>query len=215
MRNQLEPRDTCEQALLRTVKLVLTTPMSPYRAQLVHETMSGQTHAGGSGSGKKRHRKTWLPSAHLPKLTPRRRCRSFGAYRSKRSKTFLMQYVLGIRTHLYAMHDANIGCRRNIYLAYLQQSAQTSLHLFLDFIHTFSTIINSSDMSQTRRSNVRADNDIPVLDDSRVFKKAYQTVGRPPVTERNINDEYLRHPPNVRTTPSIFCHVLPIYYTAE
>lgn len=34
--------------------------------------------------------------------------------------------------------------------------------------------------------------------DDQKFKKQYQTVGRPPVTDHNINDEYVRDPPNVR-----------------
>ncbi|TFY57056.1 hypothetical protein EVJ58_g7258 [Rhodofomes roseus] len=33
--------------------------------------------------------------------------------------------------------------------------------------------------------------------DDQKFKKQYQTVGRPPVTDHNINDEYIRDPPNV------------------
>lgn len=29
------------------------------------------------------------------------------------------------------------------------------------------------------------------------FKKTEQVVGRPPVTDHNINDEYMRNPPDV------------------
>ena len=35
-------------------------------------------------------------------------------------------------------------------------------------------------------------------DEEQTFKKAHQTVDRPPVTDHNINDEYYRHPPHVR-----------------
>ncbi|KAF7795605.1 hypothetical protein EIP86_006769 [Pleurotus ostreatoroseus] len=51
-------------------------------------------------------------------------------------------------------------------------------------------------MSQVRRSDLRADSDATVTDADNTFKKSFQTVGRPPVTDTNINDEYLRHPPN-------------------
>ncbi|KAH9841798.1 uncharacterized protein C8Q71DRAFT_854151 [Rhodofomes roseus] len=37
--------------------------------------------------------------------------------------------------------------------------------------------------------------------DDQKFKKQYQTVGRPPVTDHNINDEYIRDPPNNLNIP--------------
>ncbi|EPQ54592.1 hypothetical protein GLOTRDRAFT_43526 [Gloeophyllum trabeum ATCC 11539] len=33
-------------------------------------------------------------------------------------------------------------------------------------------------------------------DESKTFKKAFQEVGRPATTDHNINDEYMRDPPN-------------------
>ncbi|EIM86035.1 uncharacterized protein STEHIDRAFT_157558 [Stereum hirsutum FP-91666 SS1] len=35
----------------------------------------------------------------------------------------------------------------------------------------------------------------PAEDENRAFKKTEQVVGRPPVTDHDINDEYLRDPP--------------------
>ncbi|KZT63670.1 hypothetical protein DAEQUDRAFT_679983 [Daedalea quercina L-15889] len=37
--------------------------------------------------------------------------------------------------------------------------------------------------------------------DNQKFKKEYQTVGRPPVTDHDINDEYMRNPPNSLNIP--------------
>ncbi|GJE88824.1 hypothetical protein PsYK624_049110 [Phanerochaete sordida] len=45
-----------------------------------------------------------------------------------------------------------------------------------------------------RRSDLRGDSDTTVTDDTLTFKKAYQTVGRPPVVE-NINEQYAQDPP--------------------
>ena len=42
----------------------------------------------------------------------------------------------------------------------------------------------------------RNDGDVTITDESLAFKKPYQTVGRPPVVD-NINDQYLRDPPQV------------------
>lgn len=36
--------------------------------------------------------------------------------------------------------------------------------------------------------------------DNQKFKKQSQTISRPPVTDHNINDEYMRDPPNVSRT---------------
>ena len=55
-----------------------------------------------------------------------------------------------------------------------------------------------------RRSDLRADSDVVYTDDNRKFKKAEQTIGRPGVTDHNINDEYLRDAPNVRCWPCVF-----------
>lgn len=52
-------------------------------------------------------------------------------------------------------------------------------------------------MSQTRRSDLRANSDVTYTDDAGKFKKAFQTVGRPEVTKDDIHEEYMRHPPNV------------------
>lgn len=35
-------------------------------------------------------------------------------------------------------------------------------------------------------------------DSTQSFKKEYQVVGRPSVTDHDINDEYMRDPPHVR-----------------
>ncbi|KAI0753885.1 hypothetical protein BC629DRAFT_1296941 [Irpex lacteus] len=51
-------------------------------------------------------------------------------------------------------------------------------------------------MSQIRRNDLRADSDAVYTDDNRKFKKAEQTIGRPAVTDHDINDEYLRDAPN-------------------
>ncbi|KAI0699920.1 hypothetical protein C8T65DRAFT_580726 [Cerioporus squamosus] len=49
-------------------------------------------------------------------------------------------------------------------------------------------------MSSARRHDLvdRAN----VTDESQTFKKAYQTVDRPPVTERDIHEEYMQDPPH-------------------
>ena len=47
-----------------------------------------------------------------------------------------------------------------------------------------------------RRNDLRGDGDVTVTDESLAFKKPYQTVGRPPVVD-NINDQYVRDPPQV------------------
>lgn len=36
-----------------------------------------------------------------------------------------------------------------------------------------------------------------ITDESQTFKKAFQTVDRPPVTERDIHEQYMQDPPNV------------------
>ncbi|TFK91847.1 hypothetical protein K466DRAFT_573398 [Polyporus arcularius HHB13444] len=52
-------------------------------------------------------------------------------------------------------------------------------------------------------SEYRGDLGANVTDESRTFKKAYQTVDRPSVTERDIHEEYMRDPPhNVPSTPN-------------
>ncbi|RDX53557.1 hypothetical protein OH76DRAFT_1469993 [Lentinus brumalis] len=52
-------------------------------------------------------------------------------------------------------------------------------------------------------SEYRGDLGANVTDESRTFKKAYQTVDRPSVTERDIHEEYMRDPPhNQPTTPN-------------
>lgn len=50
-------------------------------------------------------------------------------------------------------------------------------------------------MSSTRRHDLaeRA----TMNDDSATFKKAFQTVGRPAVTERDFHEEYMQDPPRV------------------
>ncbi|KAJ3551123.1 hypothetical protein NM688_g4915 [Phlebia brevispora] len=48
---------------------------------------------------------------------------------------------------------------------------------------------------QARRHDLRADSDVTFMDDANTFKKSVQVVGRPPVTEKNINDEYIKNPP--------------------
>ncbi|KAI0074124.1 hypothetical protein K474DRAFT_1602111 [Panus rudis PR-1116 ss-1] len=53
-------------------------------------------------------------------------------------------------------------------------------------------------MSGARR-NEFANPDVPVTDETNTFKKAYQTVGKPPVTD-NINDQYYRDPPHVNNS---------------
>ena len=50
-------------------------------------------------------------------------------------------------------------------------------------------------MSSTRRYDTvdRAS----LTDESQTFKKAHQTVDRPPVTERDIHEQYMQDPPHV------------------
>ena len=50
-------------------------------------------------------------------------------------------------------------------------------------------------MSSTRRHDIvdRAN----LTDESQTFKKAHQTVDRPPVTERDIHEQYMQDPPHV------------------
>lgn len=43
-----------------------------------------------------------------------------------------------------------------------------------------------------------------VEDEQRVFKKTEQVIGRPPVTD-NINDQYMRDPPNVSMRVGFCC----------
>jgi len=50
-------------------------------------------------------------------------------------------------------------------------------------------------MTSLRRNDL-AEQGAPVTDETRTFKKQHQTVDRPPVTDHNINDEYMRDPPN-------------------
>ena len=51
-------------------------------------------------------------------------------------------------------------------------------------------------MSSARRHDL-AEEGRTITDDTRVFKKPFQTVDRPQVTDHNINDEYMRNPPQV------------------
>jgi hypothetical protein len=37
-----------------------------------------------------------------------------------------------------------------------------------------------------------------VTDEELTFKKPFQTVRRPPTTDHNIHDDYVKHPPHVR-----------------
>ncbi|EJF63511.1 hypothetical protein DICSQDRAFT_55428 [Dichomitus squalens LYAD-421 SS1] len=56
-------------------------------------------------------------------------------------------------------------------------------------------------MSSTRRHDL-ADN-ANKTDESQTFKKPFQTVGRPPVTERDIHEQYMQDPPqNVPYEPT-------------
>ncbi|EKM51752.1 uncharacterized protein PHACADRAFT_262073 [Phanerochaete carnosa HHB-10118-sp] len=48
-----------------------------------------------------------------------------------------------------------------------------------------------------QRNELRGDSGVTVTDSSQTFKKPYQTVGRPAVVE-NLNDQYVRDPPQVR-----------------
>lgn len=50
-------------------------------------------------------------------------------------------------------------------------------------------------MSNIERNDLRPTAE--VTDETLAFKKPYQTVGRPPVTQENINDQYMRDPPHV------------------
>lgn len=52
-------------------------------------------------------------------------------------------------------------------------------------------------MSQVRRNDLRPDSDVTPTDDNQ-FKKSFQTVGKPPVTERDMHEDFMRDPPNVR-----------------
>lgn len=61
-------------------------------------------------------------------------------------------------------------------------------------------------MSSHTASTHKASSD-PAEDESRAFKKTEQVVGRPPVTDHNINDEYLRDPPRVSTYTTDTCRV--------
>ncbi|RPD62665.1 hypothetical protein L226DRAFT_610837 [Lentinus tigrinus ALCF2SS1-7] len=49
-------------------------------------------------------------------------------------------------------------------------------------------------MSSTRRHDLI--NRANVTDESQAFKKAHQTVDRPPVTERDIHEQYMQDPPH-------------------
>jgi hypothetical protein len=47
-----------------------------------------------------------------------------------------------------------------------------------------------------------------ITDESRTFKKPTQTVGRPETTDHDINDEYMRNPPQVAlSAPTAYCPV--------
>ena len=59
-------------------------------------------------------------------------------------------------------------------------------------------------MSSIRRQDL-VDN-TGKTDESQTFKKAHQTVDRPPVTERDIHEQYMQDPPRVRL-PSRFASV--------
>ncbi|KAI0338977.1 hypothetical protein BDW22DRAFT_1487346 [Trametopsis cervina] len=51
-------------------------------------------------------------------------------------------------------------------------------------------------MSQLRRNDLSTQSEATYTDDTGKFKKPFQTVGRPEVTDHDINDEYMRNPPN-------------------
>lgn len=60
-------------------------------------------------------------------------------------------------------------------------------------------------MSQVRRNDLRPDSDVTLTDDNQ-FKKSFQTVGKPPVTERDMHEDFMRDPPNVRSRSSSMEH---------
>ncbi|KAJ8595240.1 hypothetical protein M405DRAFT_857470 [Rhizopogon salebrosus TDB-379] len=40
------------------------------------------------------------------------------------------------------------------------------------------------------------------IDEELTFKKPFQTVGRPPTTDHNIHEDYLKHPPHNTPSPN-------------
>lgn len=67
-------------------------------------------------------------------------------------------------------------------------------------------------MSQVRRHDLRpADSDVARMEDNQ-FKKSFQTIGRPEVTERDIHEDYMKNPPNVSPRGVQVCPSLPLLY---
>ncbi len=52
-------------------------------------------------------------------------------------------------------------------------------------------------MSYTRRNELRHSGDAVFKDEDDTFTKPFQSVGRPPVTDKSIKDEYVRNAPSV------------------
>lgn len=52
-------------------------------------------------------------------------------------------------------------------------------------------------MSYTRRNELRYSGDAVFKDEDDTFKTPLQSVRRPPVTDKNIKDEYMRNAPTV------------------
>lgn len=56
-------------------------------------------------------------------------------------------------------------------------------------------------MSQVRRHDLGTGSDATVTDNTNTFKKDFQTIGRPQVTESDMHEEYMRNPPNASSLP--------------
>ena len=50
-------------------------------------------------------------------------------------------------------------------------------------------------MSQSRNNELTEGRPVSGTDEQNAFNKLFRKMGRSPVTEKNINNEYLRHPP--------------------